>query len=46
MKNDQSPPCDDLQKNNIVYEFTCPEGWYERLKSSYIGALEHHCHAG
>ena len=40
MKNDQSPPCDDLQKTNLVYEFTCPEDGCEHLRNSYIGVTQ------
>ena len=38
--NDQSPPCDDLQKTNLVYEFTCPEDGCEHVRNSYIGVTQ------
>ena len=37
MKNDQSPPLDDLQRTNLVYEFKCKQGDCEHLNISYIG---------
>ena len=36
-KNDQTPPPTDLQKTNLIYEFTCPIGDCERLRNSYVG---------
>ena len=36
-KNDQSPPCNDLQKTNLVFEFSCIEDVCEHLRSMYIG---------
>ena len=36
-KNDQSPRPNDLQKSNLIYEFTCPIGDWERLRNSYVG---------
>ena len=39
-KNDQSPSPSDLQKTNLVYEYTCKIGDCERLQSSYIGVTQ------
>ena len=35
--NNQSPKCSELQRTNVVYEFTCKTGDCERQKNSYIG---------
>ena len=37
LKNDQSPPVDDLQTINPVYEYKCNLGDFAHLDNSYIG---------
>ena len=39
-KNNQSPPLDDLQKTNLVYELNCKNGDCEHHGTSYTGVTQ------